>query len=412
MLRLGHDDGPMTSANPLTTDSPSRRQCTTDVEIVVPVFNEELALEASVRRLHGYLRERFPLSWVVTIADNASRDRTWDIASDLAAELGGVRAFRLDQQGRGRALRAVWSATTSEVVAYMDVDLSTDLDALLPLVAPLLSGHSDVAIGTRLANGSRVVRGPRREVISRSYNFLLRATLGNGFTDAQCGFKAVRADVARALLPLVEDDGWFFDTELLVLAERNGLRIHEVPVDWIDDADSRVDVVSTARADMRGIWRMMRRFAAGQGALPAGALADDDRTGDVGLTTQVVRFAGIGAVSTVAFALLFLVLARPLGPVAADVVALGTCALGNLAANRRVTFARRGRPGRTRHYRAGLAVAALPLCLTVSTLLLLTANGVASLAVQLVAVTLVNAVATAGRFLLLRHWVFGAGARR
>ena len=128
----------------------------------------------------------------------------------------------------------------------MDVDLSTDLNALFPLLAPLLSGHSDVAIGTRLARGARVVRGPRREVISRCYNLLLHATLGTGFSDAQCGFKAIRADAARELLPLTADDGWFFDTELLVLAERAGLRIHEVPVDWIDDPDSRVKVLSTA----------------------------------------------------------------------------------------------------------------------------------------------------------------------
>ena len=135
----------------------------------------------------------------------------------------------------------------------MDVDLSTDLNALLPLVAPLLSGHSDVAIGTRLARGSRVVRGPKREIISRCYNLLLRTTLGAEFSDAQCGFKAIRADQARQLLPLVEDKGWFFDTELLVLAERAGLRIHEVPVDWIDDADSRVNIVDTALGDLRGI---------------------------------------------------------------------------------------------------------------------------------------------------------------
>src|SRR5204863_1222385 len=166
------------------------------------------------------------------------------------------RAVHMDCKGRGRALRAAWSASTAEVVAYMDVDLSTDLDALLPLVAPLVSGHSDVAIGTRLAPGAEVVRGPKREAISRAYNLLLKAALGAGFSDAQCGFKAVRADVARELLPLIEDDGWFFDTELLVLAERNGLRIHEVPVDWIDDPDSRVDVVRTAAGDLRGLWRM------------------------------------------------------------------------------------------------------------------------------------------------------------
>src|SRR4029453_14765868 len=164
---------------------------------------------------------------------------------------------------RGRALRAVWSASDAPVLAYMDVDLSTDLAALAPLVAPLLSGHSDLAIGTRLARGSRVVRGAKREVISRGYNLILRGTLAARFSDAQCGFKAIRADVAAGLLPLVEDDGWFFDTELLVLAERSGLRIHEVPVDWVDDPDSRVDVVATAMADLKGIALLAKALAVG-----------------------------------------------------------------------------------------------------------------------------------------------------
>ena len=156
--------------------------------------------------------------------------------------------MHLDAKGRGRALKAVWSASDAPVLAYMDVDLSTDLRALLPLIAPLISGHSDLAIGTRLARSSRVVRGPKRELISRSYNLILRGALSASFSDAQCGFKAIRAEVARDLLPLVEDDNWFFDTELLVIAQRVGLRIHEVPVDWVDDPDSRVDIVATAHA--------------------------------------------------------------------------------------------------------------------------------------------------------------------
>jgi putative flippase GtrA len=388
----------------LTVEGPAPLPAVVDVEIVVPVHDEEAALEASIRRLHRYLAERFPLSWRITIADNASRDRTWWVACRLVDEVAAVRAVHLDDKGRGRALRVTWSASPALVVAYMDVDLSTDLDALLPLVAPLLSGHSDVAIGSRLAPGARVRRGPKRELISRSYNLILRATLHNGFSDAQCGFKAVRADVAHALLPLVEDDGWFFDTELLVLAEHNGLRVHEVPVDWVDDPDSRVQVSSTAWADLRGIWRMVRRFSAGDGVLRPGSLPGHE--GQPGLSGQLLRFAGIGAATTALFVVLFALLAGTLGPIPADVVALAMCALVNTTANRRVTFAHRGRAGRARQYQAALAVAALPLAATVAALVGLTAAGVSSVASDLVVLTAVSAAVAAARFVLHRQWVF------
>ena len=170
------------------------------VDIVIPVFNEQVDLERNVRRLHEHLRRTLPYPFRITIADNASTDGSWSIARSLAGELPGVHAVHLDQKGRGRALREVWSRSDAAVLAYMDVDLSTDLSAVLPLVAPLLSGHSDVAIGTRLTPSSQVVRGSKRELISRSYNLVVRTTLGAGFTDAQCGFKAIRADAA-AILP-------------------------------------------------------------------------------------------------------------------------------------------------------------------------------------------------------------------
>jgi glycosyltransferase involved in cell wall biosynthesis len=232
------------------------------VEIVIPVYNEERDLEPSVRRLRVYLDSFFPFPALVTIADNASTDATPAIGARLAAELPGVRYLRLEEKGRGRALAAAWSESDADVVAYMDVDLSTGLEALLPLVAPLISGHSDLTIGSRLAPGAHVRRGARRELISRGYNLLLRLALGVRFRDAQCGFKAVRRDVARRLVPLVENRAWFFDTELLVLAERAGLRIHEVPVDWIDDPDSRVDIPATVAEDLRGVWRLRRTGAA------------------------------------------------------------------------------------------------------------------------------------------------------
>ena len=234
------------------------------LDVVIPVYNEEADLARCVRRLHAHLRRDFPYPFRITVADNASTDATLAVAHRFAHDLPCVRVVHLPQKGRGRALHAVWSASDAPVLAYMDVDLSTDLDGLLPLVAPLISGHSDVAIGSRLARGARVVRGPKREFVSRCYNLILRTVLQVRFTDAQCGFKAVRRDAARQLLPLVEDTGWFFDTELLVLAERAGLRIHEVPVDWVDDPDSKVDIVATPTADLKGVARVLGGLASGR----------------------------------------------------------------------------------------------------------------------------------------------------
>jgi len=264
------------SASVLTTTTgelepaPARRRSELlDVEIVIPVHNERLALEGSVRMLHGYLSATFPFSWQITIVEGASTDGTLQIARRLMYELPRVGAMHVPAKGRGRALRTAWSVSRAEVLAYIDVDLSTDLNALLPLVAPLLAGHSDLAIGTRLAPGARVIRSRRRELISRAYNRLLALALRAHFSDAQCGFKAIRAGAAAELLPLVQDGAGFFDTELLVLAQRRGLRIHEVPVDWVEGAGSRVDVVPTALADLRGVARLLvHRPPSGRPALP------------------------------------------------------------------------------------------------------------------------------------------------
>lgn len=231
------------------------------VEFVIPVYNEERILRKTVTRLAVYLENEFPYNYLITIADNASTDNTWSVACEIAKEIPRVKALRLEKKGRGRALKCVWLASKCEVVAYMDVDLSTDLKAILPLIAPLVSGHSDIAIGTRLGKSSRVQRGLKREVISRCYNLLLHLGLRVRFSDAQCGFKAVSATAAKELLPLVEDTGWFFDSELLVLAERAGLRIREVPVDWIDDPDSRVNIWDTAWKDLQGMRRLLRGFS-------------------------------------------------------------------------------------------------------------------------------------------------------
>lgn len=387
------------------------RRRTAAVEIVVPVFNEEAVLESSIAALHDYLTDRFPLPWLITIVDNASTDGTWALAAGLHADLPDVQALRLAAKGRGRALRAAWSQSPAPVVAYMDVDLSTGLDALLPLVAPLLSGHSDVAIGTRLAAGARTTRGPKREAISRTYNLILRTTLHSGFSDAQCGFKAVRRDAVRNLLPLVEDEGWFFDTELLVLAEHNGLRIHEVPVDWVDDPDSRVDILRTATDDLKGVGRMLRRFARDQGWIEHRPAPDGARTGDradradrsTELGGQIVRFASVGAVSTLLFAVLFAAFYGPVGAIGATLAALGISSVANTAANRRLTFAQRGQRDRRRHWSGAAALSLLPLGLSLGALAVAAAAGITSTAGLLVALTAANLLASAVRFAGLRR---------
>jgi putative flippase GtrA len=370
-----------------------------NVDIVLPVHNEARVIEANVRALHRYLSGGFPFSWRITIVDNASTDGTWIAATSLSQTLTGVRSIHLDEKGRGRALRRAWTDNDAAVVAYMDIDLSTGLDALLPLVAPLVSGHSDVAIGSRLAAGAQVARGPRREFISRCYNALLRITFGNGFRDAQCGFKAVRSGVARYLLPQVEDNEWFFDTELLLLAERNGLRVHEVPVTWIDDPDSRVRVIRTAAGDLRGVARVARRFWSGRGKIELGDVARPVLDDDFG--RQVVTFAKVGVLSTGVSLLLFLLWRDAVGAVWANLLAVGATAIANTWANRRYTFGYRDRQRRGRHYLGSVAISMVGLALSSVAL----ANVTGNLA-QILVLLLSWGLVTVARFGLLRRWVF------
>jgi glycosyltransferase involved in cell wall biosynthesis len=358
------------------------------IEVVVPVYNEAHVLAASIRRLHEHLRT-LPIPSRIVIANNASTDHTAEVARALAADLPGVALLDLPEKGRGRALRAAWTDSPADVLCYMDVDLSTDLAALLPLVAPLLSGHSDLAIGTRLARASRVERGLRRELISRTYNRILRYSLGARFSDAQCGFKAIRADAARQLLPQVRDQAWFFDTELLVLAQRAGLRIHEVPVDWVDDPDSRVDVVQTAVDDLRGVARLIGG-------------------------TRVPTFLAIGVVSTLAYAALYLLLRGPLTPAGANAAALAITAIGNTQANRHLTFKVRGTSDLGRHHLQGSLVFFLTLALSTGVLgALHWAWAAPPRAIELGALVAANLFATVVRYLALRNWVFaGEQSRR
>ncbi len=385
----------MTALAPHEADVDPRR-LPMDVEIVVPVYNEAAQLAARITALRTFLDESFPFRALVTIVDNASTDDTMQVAHTLAETVPGVAAMHLARKGRGYALRSAWSTSSAPVVAYMDVDLSTSLPALLPLVAPLLSGHRDVAIGSRLAPGAYVVRGPKRELISRAYNLLLKVTLRGHFSDAQCGFKALRREAAQQLLPLVEDEEWFFDTELLVTAERMGLRIGEVPVDWVDDPDSRVNIVSTALDDLRGVRRLLLRRPKGLQRRQTNDVAAD----------QLLRFAGVGLISTLGYLFLFVAWRPMLGALGANAVAMAIATLFNTAVHRELSHSRDGLLRRGRVMLVVLSLYAISLALTTGALLIAGVVWSGALVPELMAITAANAVAAVFRFSVLRAWVF------
>lgn len=239
------------------------------LDVVIPVYNEERILAGSVSRLREYLQTVCPYRWRIVIADNASVDRTPQVARQLVAQYSEVAYLRLPLKGRGRALREAWLRSKADVVSYMDVDLSTDLSCFMPMIEALVRGKADVALGSRFHKGAKVERGLKREILSRGYIALIKLFFRCGFTDSQCGFKAATRQAVRTLVPLIENQGWFFDAELLLLAEHYGFRLHEVPVRWIDDPDSRVNIVQTVAEHFINLLRLRLAISAGFVARPA-----------------------------------------------------------------------------------------------------------------------------------------------
>ena len=232
------------------------------VDIVIPVYNEEKDLPRSIDILTKFLRDNLENPWRIIIADNASTDSTFSNAEMLSNKYSGVTCVHIPQKGRGRALRHVWLESTADIVSYMDVDLSTDLSHFPQMVKAIEEG-SHIAIGSRLIKGARVKRSLQREFISRSYSTLIRVMFFTPFRDAQCGFKALSRSTAKALVPLVKNNNWFFDSELLIIAASRSFQIKEIPVHWEDDPDSRVRIIRTAWEDIKGLLRL--RF----GGIPA-----------------------------------------------------------------------------------------------------------------------------------------------
>jgi glycosyltransferase involved in cell wall biosynthesis len=228
------------------------------VDVLLPVYNEEHVLEKSVTTLRKFLQDNVTdFDWIITIGDNASTDKTLEIGKELEKRFEDVRIFHLPQKGRGRMVKYAWQKSDAEILSYMDIDLSTDLNAFPPMVRAIMEGY-DVAIGSRQYKGSEVKRSFKRELISRGYIWILKLLLGFPFTDAQCGFKAVSKKLVKDLFGMIEDDEWFFDTELLYLAHKNGYKVKELPVRWIEDTDSRVKIARTAWLDIKGVFRMRK----------------------------------------------------------------------------------------------------------------------------------------------------------
>ena len=241
------------------TDSPAADKAASllSADIVIPVYNEEYSLPVCLERLLPFCRENLAdYRWRVVIADNGSIDETLDVANRLAGQYEGeVGVVHLEQKGRGRALKRAWSESDADIRAYMDVDLSTDINRIPELLGAVRDGH-DVATGSRLKRGAQTTRSFKREFVSRSYNLMIKSVFWSGFSDAQCGFKAISRRAADNLLPLIKDNAWFFDTELLLLAEKNRYPIADFPVAWEEDPDTRVKIISTAWEDIKGLARL------------------------------------------------------------------------------------------------------------------------------------------------------------
>ncbi|MDX1952499.1 MAG: glycosyltransferase [Verrucomicrobiota bacterium] len=231
------------------------------VNITIPVFNEEMQLRASITTLNKFFKKQCRFNYQIVIANNGSTDRTLEIARELSMEIPELSVLHLQSKGRGLALHTAWSQSKADIFSYMDVDLSSDLNSFPSLIEAVQSGNFDVAVGSRILKPALTTRSLKREFISRCYLLILKSAFRITFSDAQCGFKAISRRAASMLLPLVEDRGWFWDTELLVLADAMGLKIFDLPIRWVDDPDSRVKIFQTALADLKGILRLRRYLA-------------------------------------------------------------------------------------------------------------------------------------------------------
>ncbi len=223
--------------------------------ITLPVFNEEKIIEKNVEIIRNFLIETFHDNTQIIIADNGSTDLTPEKSKKLSEKYSDIRYVYIYEKGRGRALRNALSKSNADVLSYMDIDISTNLEAFPKLIKAIEDGY-DIAIGSRFVKGSHVSRSIKRELLSRGYNILLKLFFDISFNDSQCGFKAVNRRIVEEIIPKVKDNAWFFDTELLIKAEKKGFKIKEIPVYWTENKDSKVNIIKTIVDYMRSIFRL------------------------------------------------------------------------------------------------------------------------------------------------------------
>jgi len=236
-----------------------------NILVVLPARNEELIIRDNVLRLYEYMQGAFPNDdWKIVVSDNNSSDRTAEIVKELAEKHARIEYLLVTVVGKGAAVKNAWEKYSSDVYMFMDSDLATDIHGIPMLVEPLRLETSDIACGSRFLRESAVERSLIRRVTSFGYRLVVKLLLSIKVRDLPCGFKAINEKAKKALLSKIESDGWFFDSELIILGEKLGLRVQEIPVRWREPIEtgrkSKVKIISLSIEYVKEVVKIRKRL--------------------------------------------------------------------------------------------------------------------------------------------------------
>lgn len=235
------------------------------VEFCLPIYNEEKIIEKNVLKIVNFCKEKnLPFNWRVIIVNNGSKDNSLAISQKLSADNKQIGYTTILEPGRGQALKKYWLTSNADVVAYMDADLAVSLNNIIDLINPFVNNEADLVIGSRMMPGATIKRSFIRELISQSCNILYRLIIGNNISDTQCGFKAIKTEVFKKIAPYIEDNKWFFDTEIISFTHHLGYKIKEVPVNWeenrYDERKSKVNLLKDSFIHLKNLLRLKKRL--------------------------------------------------------------------------------------------------------------------------------------------------------